>query len=249
MTQQPDWKYVCNLWDAMPIDYGGDFLYVDATWVYPPEIEKLVPPNDDVIDTPRARWTVYRFMVEPCTYINGILSDNKYHPGHAAWFANPYNPDRPQDGKGGLEELSSYIGVSIEELVAMFRSKDVRTRAAAWLAAADYHGIDNFDSYPLKFNREEIEKRYEDEERIDAMRRNDHKVFRRVWAHHPRGGLDYGYATDVRKGLYSPERGICISVEHAAIGGGMSCPEVQVTLADANDPLDPLNQECTTTSS
>jgi len=242
MTQQPDWRYVCNLGDASPIDHGGDFLYVDATGVYAPEIEKLEVPNDDVFDTPRARWTVYRFIVEPCTYVGGILSDNKYHPAHPAWFAHPYDPARPQDGDGGLEELSSYRGVTVEELVAMFLDPDVRVRADAWLLAASYHAIENFDSYPLTCKRDEIEKRYEDELALDRVRRNDPKVFRRVWAHHPRGGRDYGYATDVRKGLYSLERGICTSVEAAACGGGISCPDAQIEVARPDDPLDPLNK-------
>lgn len=272
---QPEWKYVCNLGDVSPIDHGGDFLYVDATGVYSPEIEHLVAPADDVFDTPRARWTVYRFSVSPCTFISGrqlweeskgellekwtwdmiaekgraawnqkaILSDNKYHPRHPVWFARPFDPERPQDGRGGLEELSSFIGVTVDELVEMFLSPDARVRARAWLVPASYHALENFDGYPLDLKREEVEKRYEDELRLDSIRRNDHKLFKRVWAHHPRGGRDYGYATEVRKGLYSPERGICPSVESAACGGGISYPDSQVNLADESDPLDPMNKK------
>lgn len=240
---QPEWKYVCNLGDVSPIDHGGDFLYVDVTGVYSPEIEHLVVPADDVFDTPRARWTVYRLSVSPCTFIDGILSDNKYHPAHPARFARPFDPERPQDGRGGLEELSSFIGVTVDELVEMFLSPDVRVRAHAWLVPASYHALENFDGYPLDLKREEVEKRYEDELRLDRTRRDDHKLFKRVWAHHPRGGRDYGYATEVRKGLYSPERGICPSVESAVCGGGISYPDSQVNLADESDPLDPINKK------
>lgn len=239
---QPEWKYVCNLGDVSPIEHGGEFLYVDATGIYPPEVEKLIEPEDHLFDTPRAEWMAYRFSIESCTLTDGILSDNKYHPRFPTWFANPYNPDRPQDGPGGLVSLSSFVGMSVDELTGMFLSKDVRVRAMAWLIVGNYHALENLDEYPHRFNAAEVEGRYDAELKLDKIRSNDPKVFRRVLAHHPRGGRVYGYASDIKSGLYSPERIIAESVEDAACFRGMGFPETQVILADQNDPLDPENQ-------
>ena len=143
-TKQPQWKQVAQLGDANPIEYGGYFVYEDETGVYPPEAVWLVAPEDDN----GARWIEYRFILEPCTFINGILSDNKYHPEHAAWLA------------GDLEQVASFTGETIEDLIGALTGDDVFERALAWRAIGEYHGLDNLDSYPNRFTRSEIEARY-----------------------------------------------------------------------------------------
>lgn len=153
MSTQPVWKYLANLGDATPLLYGGLFVYTDETGVYPPEAELLLEPADDIdVDSPKARWTVFRFILEPCTYINGVLSDNKYHPNKAAWFAKD------------LPSLASFIGMELETLISLFTSADPCQRAHAWQSVGDYWGFDNLDSYPEKYTRAEIEARYTDGE-------------------------------------------------------------------------------------
>lgn len=44
---QPVWKYLGNLGDRHPIEYGGLFVYKDTTGVYGFEMEKLEEPCDD----------------------------------------------------------------------------------------------------------------------------------------------------------------------------------------------------------
>lgn len=150
---QPIWKYIANLGDGTPLTYGGLFVYTDETGVYAPEMVRVEPPSDEMdLDSPKARWELRRAILEPCTYINGILSDNPFHPAHPVWFADD------------IESLASFIGMESEELIALFLSSDPCERAHAWRAVGDYFGWDNLDSYPSQLTREEIEARYTDGE-------------------------------------------------------------------------------------
>jgi hypothetical protein len=161
---QPNWKLVANIGDVNPIDHGGHFVFVDTTGVYAPEVEILLTPDDyDEFDPDdrTAIWHVYRYTLEPCTYIDGILSDNKFHPDHAAWFAKPETAraERPQDTTY-LADLADAHGLTVAALVAMFTSDDTLQRAEAWRIVHDYHGLENLDAYPLALNRSEVDERY-----------------------------------------------------------------------------------------
>jgi len=186
---QPDWKFEAQLGDVNPIDHGGKFLFSDKTGVYAPELEVLELIEGDTEDEYNddgeletegdMKWQVHRFILEPCTYgrvVNGeweplteyhpdgVLSDNKFHPGHAAWFAKPESEkaNRPQDSTY-LSNVASFVGSDLYELIEMFLSDDLSQRALAWIAVADYHGIENLDQYPITFDdRRELEKRYAD---------------------------------------------------------------------------------------
>lgn len=147
-THQPLWKLVAQLGDAHPLDYGGLFVYEDQSGVYPPECAKLVPPEDSEADSPVAKWTEYRFILEPCTFINGILSDNKFHPEHPAWFAD------------SLESVASFIGQSKADLIVALVDGSAKDKAWAWESISEYHGFGNLDSYPLTLTRAEVEARY-----------------------------------------------------------------------------------------
>ena len=94
MTPQPQWKLLTNLGDADYIEHDGYFVYVDEAGVYDPEVEVLIHNADET-------WTIYRFCPEPCVWTpgelkddaDGVLSDNKFHPLHPAWFAT-YSTDK-----------------------------------------------------------------------------------------------------------------------------------------------------------
>ena len=139
---QPQWQCVAQLGDRNPIDYGGLWVFEDTTGVYDPECEALIVDDGD--DT----LTAYRYILESCTYIDGVLSDNKFHPDHAAWFAD------------GLPNMASYVGRSVAELTALFCSADSRERAEAWRIVGDYYGYENLDSYPLTMGLVEARRRY-----------------------------------------------------------------------------------------
>jgi hypothetical protein len=146
VTQQPEWKLVGQLGDKHPIEYGGLFVFVDKTGVYRPEAEKLIAPEDH-IELEAGKWEVRRFILEDCTYIAGVLSDNKYHKDHPAWFAED------------LAKLTSFSGQTKKDLIDMFLSPEPCVRALAWELVGEYWGWDNLDSYPDYYNYEEIKAR------------------------------------------------------------------------------------------
>jgi hypothetical protein len=156
---QPIWKCVANLGDKDPITYGGYFVFIDKTGVYPPEAELLMSPDDPE----DGEWEVYRFVLEDCTYacpINrpsvnvnmvGTLSDNKFHPTKGAWFEK------------SLLSIARFTDTTYRQLVEWFCSDNPCERAIAWKAVADYHGVNNLDDYPLHIESEdEVEERYKD---------------------------------------------------------------------------------------
>jgi len=150
---QPKWKCVANLGDVNPIEHGGLFVFIDETGVYPPEAEKLIPPCED---GPQ-EWVAYRFILENCTHINGVLSDNQFHPDHPAWFAGSeqQREERPQDSTY-LQNICNCMDVEAKELIGWFCSDDPCERARAWECVGDYHGYENLDSEPRKLNRKEV---------------------------------------------------------------------------------------------
>lgn len=141
-TKQPKWKVIAQIGNKHPIVYGGCWILVDETGVYPPECEKWEPDEDG--KTGR----IWRWILEPCTLTDGVLSDNKFHPHHPAWFSER------------LPEVSNFIGMEHAELVGLFCSSDPIDRAIAWNAVADYFGVIELDSYPVTLDFDEAQQRY-----------------------------------------------------------------------------------------
>ena len=146
---QPIWKFVGNIGDKSPLDHGGFFIYVDETGVYPPEAE--VVELDDESDDPH--YTVYRFPLERCTYIDGILSDNPHRPDYPAWFAFP-------DVSSDLSDVCKSMDISLDDLVKLLCSDDPKQLALGYNLIGQYHGLINFDDQPMKCRRRELHKRY-----------------------------------------------------------------------------------------
>lgn len=171
---QPKWKLVANLGDVHPLEYGGYFVYVDETDVYEAEGELLLEPTEDacgqcreevchndydecIYDCTCHNYTVYRFSLERCTLIDGILSDNKFHLDFMAWFGYR-DADRPQDSD--LNDVAK--SADMPTIADMLCSSDLIERAKAYQAIGEYHGFENLDAYPLTLTRAEVEARYQE---------------------------------------------------------------------------------------
>lgn len=100
-----------------------------------------------------------RFSLERCTQLPGgrlvpyRMADPDYYLPHPIdryvyWF----NDDIPS--------IASYAGLEPDELRRMFCSADVHELAQAYLLLADYHGMENLDSYPIMLTRKEARERY-----------------------------------------------------------------------------------------
>lgn len=143
MSEQPEWELVMNLGDINPIEHGGKFVLRDKTGRYAPEMEVV-----EKVYHRKNEWQVWRFCLEPHTYINGVLSDNPYHPEEPVWYADD------------IEEVAETFDIEGAELIALLCSDDPEGRARGYEYLWGYHSSDNFDSYPLELDREEVEERY-----------------------------------------------------------------------------------------
>lgn len=154
MSEQPTWEFVEQLGDNDPIAYGGHFLFRDTTKQCDPESEILICPDDSEIeetedDDEIGEWRVYRYSLPKCTYENGVLSNNRFHPNYSAWFADD------------IESVASFIGMPTKELIELLCGFSITGRAMAYNAIAEYFGHSNFDDYPLVLKkRSEVEERY-----------------------------------------------------------------------------------------
>ena len=137
---QPKWKLIAQLGDASPVEHGGYWVFEDTTGVYAPEAE-LFEPNDET-----GGGDVYRFSLDKCTYIDGVLSDNKFHPDVAVWYAD----DIPS-----IEASCDH-----EHLIADLCSESTVIRAWAYRSLVGYHGPYEFDQYPLTLTKRESKRRY-----------------------------------------------------------------------------------------
>jgi hypothetical protein len=165
MTNQPNWQCIANLGDTDPLTYGGAFVVIDTAGVYPPELHIWEEPTGEeaesafdwpelgdgapyqVVPEDTRQYDRFTVILDQCTYINGILSDNKYHPEHPAWFA--YNP-------GDLPGIANSMDVSVIELIHLFCSEDPIERAVAYKMVYDYWGP---QSEPSQFSYEEAKER------------------------------------------------------------------------------------------
>jgi hypothetical protein len=153
-TKQPVWKQVGTIGDINFIDHDGGPVYIDETGVYCPELEYVqnMPRENGNEDA-----FVYRVPLENLKLsTTGHLIPARYdatwpHPeeSYTEWF------DRD------LDAAAAFCGGPREELVQALISDNPMARAQAYEFLAQFHGWENFDSYPLHFtNREELEARY-----------------------------------------------------------------------------------------
>ena len=151
MTKQPKWKFVANLGDVNPLDYGGYFIFEDQTGVYPSKAEKYDT------DTHQAYRIMLgsRFLLDghliPLSIVQASLTHSLPHPirDYIDWFDD------------SLQSVSDCMGMDKDTLIKMFCSNDSLELARAYELLYDYHGWENGDSYPLTLTEEEAEKRYQ----------------------------------------------------------------------------------------
>lgn len=149
-TQQPEWELVGTIGDRNPVEYGGGYVFRDKTGVYDPEVEYVEPLECNPKDGSGTGVTVYRVVLESHTFIDGILSDNKYHPDKAVWYADK------------LDGVCGCCDCDRDELIANLCGDDPVARAWAYETLASYFGWYEFDTYPLTLTADEAEKRYEE---------------------------------------------------------------------------------------
>lgn len=135
-------KLLANLGDVSPLEYGG--LLVIEEDDGGAHIEVWDEPGSD------EKITIYRVRIDKFTYVDGVLSDNPYHPGHPVWFADK------------LPSIAECNGCEVDELIRMFLSDNPVNRAGGYREVAGYYGWHEFDQYPLTMSVEAATRRYQE---------------------------------------------------------------------------------------
>jgi hypothetical protein len=151
MANQPKWAFVANLGDVNPLDHGGLLVYRDRTGVHPPEAVRIEPRDHDGVPEHELgrSWYVTSFVLEPCTYSNGVLSDNPYHPDQPAWFAKD------------LPAIARFMGQDGPDgIIADVCSCDPVRRALGYQAVGLYLGFHEFADTEIITGRVEMRRRH-----------------------------------------------------------------------------------------
>lgn len=146
-SHQPYWKYVTNLGDVNWLDYGGKFLFVDLTGRYEPELE-ILQSLEELSESDKKTHSIWRVSLEKCYLTKGVLSDNKFHKGKPAWFAEKAQ-EMGQDETGLDKDLDE-----------LFCSDDPTQRALAYLTMIGWYGVHEFDQYPVEYTKKQVLQRY-----------------------------------------------------------------------------------------
>lgn len=165
-TQQPVWKFAGHIGDVDPVSYGGGFVYVDETRVYPPELVWLDPASDEewAEKEDAAEVTVYRFPLDPPRF--KTLTE----AGKASGFSSSHELPASERGKTWEWYAEWYVshagavaestGQSAFSLLRSLASKDPMRRASGYWDLVGYFGAYEFDSYPVKMTEAEARERY-----------------------------------------------------------------------------------------
>lgn len=146
---QPKWKFVANLGDATPLDYGGLFVYIDETGVYEPEMERL----ERLDDSDDSAFEIHRVLLERCAEVDGCVI-------HDVDFARA-NPHKYEEWfSDSLGDVAESVGTTRAEIVRLLCSDVVDDRAEAYRMIYGYHGWANGDQYPLTLTEVEVMARY-----------------------------------------------------------------------------------------
>jgi hypothetical protein len=155
MTNQPKWRFLANLGDVSPVEYGGYFIFTDDTGVYPPEAEYWDADSREA----------YRFDLEQLHLVEGHLISKRLYDKvlFGGPDALPYPlKDYVEWFDDDLSGVASATGFTVEQLQAWFCSDDPLDRARAYREVGEFWGFENLDSYPLHLTKREAEKRYKD---------------------------------------------------------------------------------------
>jgi len=139
----PNWGLIAQLGDADPVEHGGYFIFVDQNGEHEPRGEFWEVPDDESEPAEIFRWSLTK-----CTYQDGVLSDNQFHPEIPAWFA---------DSVADAAECCDYQ----DDIIADLCGDDVLARARAYETIGHYAGFRELDEYPLELSSDALEQLYE----------------------------------------------------------------------------------------
>lgn len=172
MTEQPKWKCVGHIGDVDPIAFGGGFVYIDETGVYPPELAYFDPASDEQWHKTEGKTPVeiYRLTLDPPRFKTltdkgkyaGIFSSKGLRARERGdtweWY-NEWFVDH-------LDSVAASCGITKFQLLRMLFSKDAMERAHAYGDLIGCLGAHEFDQYPLTMTEDEAYLHYAEEMKL-----------------------------------------------------------------------------------
>lgn len=143
-------QFIGHLGDVNPVEHNGAVVLVDPEFPDRPELEVIVNLSESGA-TGDNHIKIFRFEIRRCTFVDGVLSDNEYHPEHPAWFAKH------------IESVEHCNGYEAGHLVEALCSEDLMARAQAYYDLLHFFGEEEFDSDPVLMSEKEAEHRYSNE--------------------------------------------------------------------------------------
>jgi hypothetical protein len=141
-TKQPKWKIVGHVGDVDPISYGGGFVFIDETGIYPPELAWFEPATDE-------EWHE-KGEESKLEYFRVVLEKDS---SREWWYSR-------------LNEITSFLGVSLEELQTAAKSENPLTLAQLYSSLIAFYGAEEFDSYPVTLTEKEANEKFSAELRF-----------------------------------------------------------------------------------
>ena len=137
---QPKWK------EIQSADYFR--ILKDETGEYVEEVEVVEEVGDE-------KFLLFRFPLDRLKFVRGYLVPEAYKkswphalPEYVEWFSKD------------LDKVAQSVGAKVEDLEKALCSADPKRRFSAYEAIAGYHGLENFDSYPIELTEDELDERW-----------------------------------------------------------------------------------------
>jgi hypothetical protein len=170
-TKQPSWKCIGHIGDVDPIAYGGGFVYIDETGIYPPELTYFEPAEDSnwqengkqsklqkyrvVLDAPRFKTLTDKGKRE-CFGTKELPANQRGNTWY--WYSEWYVKD--------LVSVANACGTRAFSLLRDLMSRNPMRRAFAYESLIRYFGVHEFDSYPRTLTEGEAYARFAEEMKL-----------------------------------------------------------------------------------
>jgi hypothetical protein len=170
-TKQPSWKCIGHIGDVDPIAYGGGFVYIDETGVYPPELTYFEPAEDSdwkkngeqsklqeyriILDAPRFKTLTDKGKRE-CIGTEELPANQRGNTW--CWYSEWYVED--------LVSVADTCGTRAFSLLRNLMSRNPMRRAFAYEYLISYFGVHEFDSDPRTLTEDEAYARFAEEMKL-----------------------------------------------------------------------------------
>lgn len=124
------------------------------------EVAEEIDTYEDEEGCEQRKYLLYRFEIARFKLENDPEDMKKVYLVNADYNPTNWPHDLSKYEEYDLASVARSVGESPLDLAKAFTSADPKVRVGAYMAVAGYHGLNNFDGYPLELNEPELDKRW-----------------------------------------------------------------------------------------